>query len=91
MERQKDMFSYVAASDYKRQRKKEQRREMLDSLGSDAALRQNGEYLQCEEAHKTVVLNMDGEDERPPPLRELGTHKNVFDHHHNWHLIDGPS
>lgn len=52
---------------------------MLDSLGSEAMLRQNGEHLQCEKAYKAVVLNMGGEDERLPPLREMGTHKNVFD------------
>lgn len=64
---------------------------MLDSLGSKAMLRKNGEHLQCEEAHKAVVLNMGGDDERLPPLREMGARKNAFDHHHNWHLMGGPS
>lgn len=44
---------------------------MLGHLGSEATLRQNGKLLQCEKAHKAMLLNMGGEDERLPPLRGL--------------------
>lgn len=63
---------------------------MLESLGREVVLRQNGKHWQCKKAHKTVVLNMSGEDEWLPPLRELGNHKTVFDHN-NWHLMGEPS
>lgn len=53
--KEKDMLSQVAASDYKGQRRKEQRRETLDSPGTETVLRQNAEHLHHKEAHETVV------------------------------------
>lgn len=72
--------------DYKREReikkhKKQKRKAILGNLGREAELRQNGECLQCEKAHKVVVLHMGGEARGLPPLGELEIHQDGLDRH----------